>query len=61
MTVDSTNDASRCDAISHCMDELAGIRLARPERKEWPVLAAIMLGELDWLEELHRLLYQHGN
>ena len=46
----------RLQEIARCTDELASLRdsygLSRPGDR-----AGVTLGEMDWLEELHRLLY----
>ena len=47
--------ADRLAAISRCCDELARVRALRPAYPDQ--LDGLMLAELDWLEELHSLLY----
>ena len=45
----------RLGEIERCMFELERLRWAY---KRWPAEAwGILVGELDWLEELHHLLY----
>lgn len=48
--------ASRVEAIARCADELEAVRVLRPYRPD--ALEGLMLAELDWLEELHRLLHE---
>jgi hypothetical protein len=47
---------SRLDQITRCMDEVE--KCVRDERL-FPGLFGPMVGELDWLEELHYLLYNN--
>ena len=47
---------SRLDQITRCMQELETMRKLRSQYPN--ELRGLMLGELDWLEELHYLLYQ---
>jgi hypothetical protein len=46
---------NRLEAISRCTDTLALIKAAFLARADDPM--ALLLGQLDWYEELHRLLY----
>ena len=48
-------DSDKLAAISHCMNELEEVRAnfrLYPDEK-----ISVQVGECDWLEELHRLLY----
>lgn len=45
---------SRLDQITRCMDELE-----KCVQDEHPGLFGPMVGELDWLEELHYLLHSN--
>jgi hypothetical protein len=45
----------RLSAISRCTDELERVRALRPEHPDQ--LDGLLLAELDWLEELSRLLH----
>lgn len=50
-----SGESNRLAAISRCCDELENMRtnfLLYPEEK-----VSIQVGECDWVEELHRLLY----
>lgn len=52
--------AFRVAAIDRCMSELDRLRHSRglPDLSDrW----GVTIGELDWLEELHRLLYLTGD
>jgi hypothetical protein len=46
---------SRLAEITRCTDTLALIQAAFRARSDDPM--ALLLGQLDWYEELHRLLY----
>jgi hypothetical protein len=48
-------ESERLRMISYCMDQLASIRLVRNE-DTYPF--GKLLGEMDWLAELRRLLYE---
>jgi hypothetical protein len=47
-------------AISKCCDEMAAIRKAA---KETPQRNALLntLGQMDWADEIHRLLYEEAD
>lgn len=47
---------SRLEAITRATSELASVRALRLTRPD--ALEGLMLAELDWTEELHRLLYE---
>ena len=47
---------NRLTAIAKCTDELERLRLAWTTSPRADFIG-IQLGELDWLEELHRLLF----
>jgi hypothetical protein len=46
-------DFSRVGQIVHCMEMLALIRTFKAKD------LYILLGEMDWLEELHRLIHEN--
>jgi hypothetical protein len=50
----------RLKAISKCCDEMAAIRKAA---KETPQCNALLntLGQMDWADEIHRLLYEEAD
>jgi len=50
---------SRAEAISRCTDELERVRALRPEYPDQG--PGLLLAELDWCEEIHRLLYDPLN
>jgi hypothetical protein len=52
----SVND-SRTEQIARCCDEMARCRSFYPN-VVLPQTGGAMLGEMDWLEEVHRLLYE---
>ena len=47
----------RLDSISKCMEELSRVRDLRPMRPD--AYEGLMVAELDWLEELHRLVHDN--
>jgi hypothetical protein len=47
----------RINQIARCMDELHACAIARRTPNGWD-LALYDVWELDWLSELHRLLYE---
>ena len=47
---------SRLDQITRCMQELENVRKLRPQYPN--ELRGLLIGELDWLEELHFLLHE---
>ena len=51
----SQASASRLEEISRATDELALVRALRPVYPEQ--LDGLMLAEMDWLGELHRLIH----
>ena len=50
-------DSPRIEQIVRCCDEMARCRSFYP-KVVLPETAGAMLGEMDWWEELHRLLYE---
>lgn len=46
----------RLEAITRATDELAAVRALRLTRRD--ALEGLMLAEMDWLEELHRLIHE---
>ena len=56
LDVSESGESNRLSAISRCCAELEKMRanfVLYPEEK-----ASVQLGECDWVEELHRLLYE---
>lgn len=52
---DTLPGVGRLEAITRVLGELAQVRELRLTRQD--ALEGLMLAEMDWLEELHRLLH----
>lgn len=51
--------SSRIDQIARCADEIDGVTRSVAAGIYAPVAIINTLGQVDWMEELHRLLYDY--